>query len=392
MNENVAQRIFFGLLLLGVTVAFVWLIKGFVQPIFWAVALGIVFFPMHQRVRLWLDKRDSLAAAASVILILLIVVLPLAAIVTAMAREATNLARCLNPDAEAEQCIAAEPGDEGSQSINWMDEIDGAITWVSEQLPIAQEKLAYLDIDFNVEDIKSQVSSSAISVSEFLATQTVAIGQNTIRIAIYFFLMLYLLYFFMRDGTKILEGLVRALPFGDERERHLLEKFAAVSRATIKGTLVVGIVQGTIGGITFATLGIGAPVLWGVVMALLSIIPAVGPAIVWVPAAIILMVSGNVLKGIILIIVGSVIIGLADNVLRPILVGRDTKMPDYLILLSTLGGLTAFGLAGVVIGPIIAAFFLSVWEMAEQEYADADLLPDSVDTEPVNRPEASDQS
>jgi predicted PurR-regulated permease PerM len=140
----------------------------------------------------------------------------------------------------------------------------------------------------------------------------------------------------------------------------------------LKGTLVVGFVQGLIGGIMFAAFGIGAPVLWGVVMALLSIIPAVGPAVVWLPAAIILIANGNVWQGVAMIVIGSLVIGLADNLLRPLLVGRDTRLPDYLILLSTLGGLTAFGISGVVIGPIIAAFFLSVWEMAEQEYADQD--------------------
>ena len=186
---------------------------------------------------------------------------------------------------------------------------------------------------------------------------------------IYFFLMLYLLYFFLRDGGKILDGMVRALPFGDERERHLLERFAEVSRATIKGTLAVGIVQGTIGGIMFWAFGIGAAVLWGVVMALFSIIPAIGPAFIWLPAAIILIANGQIIQGIVMIVVGSLIIGLVDNLLRPVLVGRDTQMPDYLILLSTLGGLTAFGISGIVLGPIIAAFFLSMWEMAEEEYA-----------------------
>jgi len=154
-----------------------------------------------------------------------------------------------------------------------------------------------------------------------------------------------------------------------ESERHLLERFSAVSRATIKGTLVVGIVQGAIGGIMFWAFGIDAPVLWGVVMALFSIIPAIGPAFIWLPAAIIQIATGQPIQGIVMILVGTLVIGLADNVLRPILVGRDTQMPDYLILLSTLGGLTAFGISGVVIGPIIAAFFLSVWEMAEEEYA-----------------------
>ena len=346
MNDSVAHRIFFGVLLVAVTAAFIWLIRGFVQPIFWAVALGIVFFPMHRRFAELLKGRSSLAAAASVIVIVLIVVLPLAAIVTAMAAEAAALA----------------------VRVDQEDLIERAIEWISGQLPGAEERLRALNVD--IEGLKSRLSSAAVTMSQFLATRAVAIGQSTIRITVYFFLMLYLLYYFMRDGKKMLEGLVRALPFGDERERHLLERFAAVSRATLKGTLVVGIVQGTIGGVMFALLGIGAPVLWGVVMALLSIIPAVGPAVVWIPASVILIVAGDVWQGIVLILVGALIIGLADNLLRPILVGRDTKMPDYLILLSTLGGLTAFGIAGIVIGPIIAAFFLSVWEMAEEEYGD----------------------
>jgi predicted PurR-regulated permease PerM len=180
--------------------------------------------------------------------------------------------------------------------------------------------------------------------------------------------MLYLLFFFLRDGPRMLESLVRALPLGDQRERLLLARFAEVSRATIKGTVVVGVVQGAIGGTAFALLGISAPVLWGVVMALLSILPAVGTALVWLPAAIILLVNGEVLGGVVLIFVGVFVIGLTDNLLRPILVGRDTRLPDYLILLSTLGGLAGFGLAGIIIGPIIAAFFLSIWQMAETEF------------------------
>ena len=164
---------------------------------------------------------------------------------------------------------------------------------------------------------------------------------------------------------------MRALPLGDARERFLMRRFAEVSRATIKGTMVVGVVQGTIGGIAFAALGIGAPVLWGAVMAFLSILPAVGSALIWLPAAIILIVNDRVVAGIALIFIGVLVIGLVDNFLRPLLVGRDTRMPDYLILLSTLGGLAGFGFAGIVIGPIIAAFFLAVWQMAHSEFTEA---------------------
>ena len=130
----------------------------------------------------------------------------------------------------------------------------------------------------------------------------------------------------------------------------------------------MGIVQGTIGGVAFELLGLGTPVLWGATMALFSILPAVGSALAWAPAALVLMASGRWVSGVVLVAIGVLVIGLVDNLLRPILVGRDTRMPDYLIMLSTIGGLAAFGLAGIIIGPIIAAFFLSVWHMAQQEF------------------------
>jgi predicted PurR-regulated permease PerM len=216
--------------------------------------------------------------------------------------------------------------------------------------------------------LQEQAQSAAVTVSRAIAERALSIGSGTLRGTIFFFLMLYLLYFFLRDGPRILDATIRALPLGDQRERHLFGRFAEVSRATIKGTLVVGIVQGTIGGIAFAVLGINAPVLWGTVMALLSILPVVGTALIWLPAAIFLILTGQIFGGIALILVGVFVIGLVDNLLRPVLVGRDTQLPDYVILLSTLGGLAGFGLAGIVIGPTIAAFFLSIWQMAEQEF------------------------
>jgi predicted PurR-regulated permease PerM len=350
MIENMTHRIFFGALLLLVTAAFIWLIRGFLQPIFWAVALGIVFFPVHEKLRVRLgESHRNLAATISLLLVVLVVVLPLAGVVTAVTTQAAGLYNRLS-----------------SGEID----VSRATAWVEERVPQVIEAADSLGVD--LERLQEQASSSAVAISQFMASQALEIGQNTLRVTVFFFLMLYLLFFFLRDGKLLLEGLIRALPFGDERERHLFDRFAEVSRATIKGTLVVGIVQGTLGGIGFAVLGIGAPVLWGVVMALLSILPAAGPAFVWLPAAIILIAGGEVIPGIILIIVGSLVIGLVDNLLRPLLVGRDTRMPDYLILLSTLGGLTGFGLAGIVIGPIIAAFFLSVWKMAEEEYEPVD--------------------
>jgi predicted PurR-regulated permease PerM len=147
-----------------------------------------------------------------------------------------------------------------------------------------------------------------------------------------------------------------------------MNKFAEVSKATIKGTLAVGMVQGAIGGITFALLGIQSALLWGVAMAILSVLPAIGSALIWIPAALFLFANGMLIKALILILVGAFIIGSVDNILRPILVGRETKMPDYLILLSTMGGIALMGVSGFVLGPVIAAFFLAVWAMFAREF------------------------
>ena len=180
----------------------------------------------------------------------------------------------------------------------------------------------------------------------------------------------------MRDGEHLLEVIVRALPLGDDRERELFRKFAEVSRATVKGTLVIGFIQGVLGGMMFAILGIQGAVFWGVVMLVLSLLPVVGTGLVWGPAALILIANGAWQKGAFLIAFGVLVIGLVDNLLRPIIVGRETKMPDYLVLLSTLGGLTVFGVSGFVIGPVIAALFLTVWTMFQQEQQKRVLAPD----------------
>ena len=233
---------------------------------------------------------------------------------------------------------------------------------------LASDYLGRFGVD--IDGLVQRLSTSAVAVGQFVASKALGVGQDLLRITALFFLMLYILFFFLRDGTQLVATMIRVLPLGDVRERQLLNKFAEVSLATIKGTLVVGAVQGGIGGVLFWALGIPAPVFWGTLMAVFSVLPAVGPGLVWVPAAVILLGLGQIVKGVVLIVAGVIIIGLVDNVLRPILVGRDTQMPDYLVLLATLGGLAVFGVSGFVIGPVIAAFFLVVWEMFAQEHAE----------------------
>ena len=172
----------------------------------------------------------------------------------------------------------------------------------------------------------------------------------------------------MRDGRQLRVLLIRALPFGDHREDLLFAKFAEVLRATVKGSLLVAMAQGALGGLIFWILDIKAPVLWGVVMTLLSLIPVVGAGVVWAPVAGYLLLTGDYVSGVVLLAYGVFVIGLADNILRPVLVGRDTKLPDFMVLLSTLGGFSLFGMDGFVTGPMLAVLFVTVWKIFMDEF------------------------
>jgi len=343
---------FFLALLLAASIAFVWMVQDFLQPVFWAALLASLFFPVQRRLLAHLGDRAGLSALLVVLLIIVIVILPLFFVGVAVTRESAALYQRVT-SGEIDLRVPLE--------------------WVERQIPNAYALLDRAGIQ--PENITQWLSTGAVTASRFIAGRALVIGQNALILTVQFLLMLYLLFFFVRDGVALIERLVRMIPIGDARERKLFEKFAEVSRATLKGTVVVGIVQGALGGLTFAILGIDGAIFWGVVMTILSILPAVGASIVWIPTAIWLFATGAVTSGVILVVVGVFVIGLADNVLRPILVGRDTKMPDYLILISTLGGITAFGVSGFVIGPIVAALCLAGWEMFSADFREPPPAP-----------------
>jgi predicted PurR-regulated permease PerM len=341
------QDVSFFLLVALTTVAFAALVGSFLMPVFWAAVLATVFFPVQRRYVARLGGRRSLAALATILTVLGLVVVPLFLMGLAMSREAIQL---------------------HEQITSGAIDLEGPLRFVRRLTPVASDYLGRLGVD--IDDIGQRLSASAVAATQFVASRALGIGQDLLRFTALFFLMLYMLFFFLRDGSRLVATLIHMLPLGDVRERQLLAKFAEVSVATIKGTLVVGLVQGALGGGLFWILGIPAPVFWGTLMAVLSVLPAVGPGLVWGPAAIILLGLGEIVKGVVLIAAGVIVIGLVDNVLRPILVGRDTQMPDYFVLLSTLGGLSVFGVSGLVLGPVIAAFFLVVWEMFALEHAE----------------------
>ncbi|MGE0800488.1 MAG: AI-2E family transporter [Lautropia sp.] len=336
------HRKFFLFLLIAVTLAFGAVLLPFYGAVFWAVILALLFAPLNRRILRRMPRRRNIAALLVLGLILLVVILPVIFIAGALVQEATEVYARIQ-----------------SGELNFGNYIrqvfDALPPWVHEQL----NRRGMVDLA----SLQKRLAQSAAQVGQYLAPQAINIGQTTLNFLVSFGIMLYLLFFLLRDGGSLATTISRAIPLADQQKRTLLGKFATVIRATVKGNIAVAATQGLLGGLILWALGIQGALLWGVLMAFLSLLPAVGAGLIWGPVAIYFLATGAIWQGIVLIAFGVFVIGLVDNILRPILVGKDTKMPDYVVLISTLGGLALFGLNGFVIGPLIAAMFIAAWDL-----------------------------
>ena len=332
----------FLLLIIAVSLAFAWVLWPFYGAVFWATVLAIVFAPAYRCLSRSMRQKRTLAALTTLMTILLMVILPLTLVGALLLQEGISVYERIQS---------------GELNINgYFQQLFGALpAWVADLL----DRFGLTNLGL----MQERLSSSLMKGSQFLAAQALNIGQNTFDFIVDLFIVLYLLFFLLRDGDDLSQRIKYAIPLGAEQQRDLFNRFTTVIRATVKGNVVVAIVQGTLGGLIFWFLGVHAPVLWGVLMAFLSLLPAVGSALIWLPVAIYFLVTGATWQGIVLIAFGVLVIGLVDNILRPILVGKDTKMPDYVVLISTLGGMAIFGLNGFVIGPVIAAMFMAAWDI-----------------------------
>jgi len=218
----------------------------------------------------------------------------------------------------------------------------------------------------SINDLIEKADDFLISASKMLYQSVSTISANVINFFVSLFIFVYLTFFFLRDGEKILQHCMDAFPMKNEDESYLLDQFQKTTRATIKGTVMVALAQGFLGYLTLLLIGINGALIWGAVMALLSIVPAVGTVLVWLPIALVLFLNGEIMDASLLIFSGVFIIGMIDNLLRPILIGKETKMPDYLILLTTIGGISIFGITGFIVGPIIASLFISIWSLSSR--------------------------
>lgn len=329
-------------LIIAVTLAFAWILWPYFGAVLWATVLGIVFAPLYRRLSLGMRRKRTLAALTTLLIVLLIVILPITFITSLFVQEAFSV-------------YDRVQSGELSFSQYFQQIFDVLPGWIGDLL----DRFGLTTL----RAMQERLSSGFVQASQFLATKALNFGQYTFEFIVNLGIVLYLLFFLLRDGDALAKRIRDAIPLRAEQKRDLFGKFTAVIRATVKGNIVVAIIQGALGGMMFWFLGVHAAVLWGVLMVFLSLLPAVGAAVVWLPVAIYFLLTGAVWKGVLLVAYGVLVIGLVDNVLRPVLVGKDTKMPDYVVLISTLGGIAIFGINGFVIGPVIAAMFMAVWDI-----------------------------
>lgn len=336
--KKIQSYTFFGALI-GITILFLWMLRPYVYPVFWAAVLAALFHPLYVRLSHRL-KRPGVAAAVCEIVICLIFIIPLLGIVSLILQQAWSVYQTFG---NKETFIVLNDYVQNILSHPLIERYVGEV------------------------DLTDKLSSFGTAASKFLYSIIAAGGQNTARWIIQFFIMLYTLYFFLKDGKEFLKKLMHLLPLGDAYEQQLYQRFVSTTRATLKGTIVIGVVQGGIGTLALLVTGVPAAVFWGVIMVVLSIIPGIGASVILLPTVIILLVLGQWWQAAI-ILIALILAGTIDNVLRGPLVGKDTQMHPLLIFFATLGGLLSFGISGVVIGPVITALLMSIWQIYEQKY------------------------
>ncbi|RPJ71929.1 MAG: AI-2E family transporter [Acidobacteria bacterium] len=350
MNEDRFRKLFLLLVVAGISALFLAMVRGFVMTLLLAAILSGLMYPVYRRITLAVRGRRALASLLTLLLMMVGVFGPLAALAGVVAQQAIGLMAEVGP--------ALKPFIDDPDRIRRELALIPGLSRVEPFMPQIAERSA---------EIVSGVGS-------FLVNRVSAATSGTVVFLFEFAVLLYAMFFFFLHGHSWLRIILSYLPFSEEDGQRLLERFVSVTRATLKGTLLIGAIQGTINGIAFWVIGRPAPAFWGAVMIILSVVPAIGGALVWVPAAIWLGLTGRLGQAIVLLVLCGAVSGSVDNVLRPRLVGRDTKMPDLLILISTLGGLGFFGAVGFIVGPLVTALFLTLWQILGELYRPSPLV------------------
>ncbi|MCW3796493.1 AI-2E family transporter [Sphingomonas sp. BN140010] len=334
------------LLVASATVILSLVVWRFRAAMLWAVLAGILFQPLFKRMLARWPERPSRAAAATFMVVIVALVIPAIILASLVAQQAAALQ---------------------DQLSSGRIDVGAYFQQLHDALPARLQRMLNSSGLGTLQLIQGRIEQALTTSASAMARQAFTLGANAAAFLLSLGVGLYLTFFMIRDGDPLGRAIVTAMPLRPQLADHIASKCVIVVRATIKGSGVVALVQGALGAATFWLVGLQAPLLWGVVMAVAALLPAVGPAIIWAPIAIFLFATGELWQAVVVVLSGVFVIGLIDNLLRPILVGRDVGMPDWMVLVTTLGGISLMGLSGVVAGPLAGAIFIAAWSALKEQ-------------------------
>ena len=346
MNQDTVNKSILVLMVIAISTLFFSMIHQFLMAIFLAGLFSALARPVYRRLKIWFGGRRHLASVTTMLLMIVVVLIPVMFLTGIIVAQAIDVGQSVTPWVK-----------------QYIDQPD-RLTDYLQHLPFYEQLLPYREI------ILEKAGQLVGSISKLIVNGLSSVTLGTANFLFMTFVFLYTLYFFQMDGVKLIRKILYYLPLGSDDENLMLEKFTSVTRATLKGSLLIGILQGGLAGVAFAVAGIDNAVFWGTVMAVLSVIPSIGSALIWGPACAILIMQGSIGAGVGLLVFCGIVVGSLDNVLRPILVGKDTKMHELMIFFGTLGGIMMFGISGIFIGPLIASLFVTIWELYGVAFSD----------------------
>lgn len=348
MKNNLNSAFLFILIVLAGICAYL-VFKPFLVALFLAFIISQLFKKWYEKINQKFGNRSSLSSLTLCIILFFILVIPFFLTVSLVAKEGADLYQNI-------------------QKTNWQMQLKSFSS-----SPI----LKTLGVDFPALDLQNinadnsqQIVDSFKSASNFIFSALKKTYQGVTHFVFMTFVVFFSLYYLFKDGDKIIKKIMALSPLKDAEENQLLKNFISVSKATLKGSLVIAIVQGILMTVVFLIAGVTSPVIWGVITVIVSLIPMLGAALVWLPAGIIMLVLGNIWQGLTIIIFGALVVSTIDNFLRPRLVGKETSLHPILVFLSTLGGIALFGIVGILLGPVIIVFFISLLDIYQIEFKD----------------------
>lgn len=334
---------FFGTLI-AVTLVFAWIVRPLLYPIIWAAVFAWLFYPLYRKINQSLIINRSIASFVTICIILIIFLIP-ALVISYMVFQ---------------------------QTLALYHSTEKEVATILDKIKYALEHRGDYSIIQFIEsygiDLQAEITKTLRTVSGYITSEIGSITKGTIIIGGQLLIMLYALYYFLKDGESILKKILELSPLDNKSDRLIYKRFTSVIKAALKGSLLVSIIQGVIAGIIFWIAGVSSPLFWGLVMVMLAVLPAVGPGLLAFPAGVILIITGQVWQGIFVLVFGVVFISIIDDLLRSYLVGKDSQIHPLLIFISIIGGLLIFGPTGFVIGPVVTSIMLTLWSMYEKQY------------------------